>query len=311
MTLYPKADYRPLAEHQGQARMARHDIICLHTMVGSLKGTDRMFHENGWGGTESHFGVGGKWGDGNDGVVYQWQDTEFRADANLDGNDRIISIETGDNFPQDAADIEPWTPKQLEAIVAICVWACRKYNIPPVLIPDSKPSRRGIGYHRQGVQHSGGTHPAGFLQPGGEKWSTKVGKECPGPKRIAQIPGIVARVKATLAGQEEDDMPTVEQIVAGLKPVIQAEIKAEVAKVRGQLVDVLKNEPIALNKPTAAELVDNPKAVGSLASAAFFLGNIEGDQDNDRDTDRAARARLEAKVDKLLALATPDAPAAG
>jgi hypothetical protein len=201
VTKFPGATYRPLEATQRQATMQRHDIVCLHTMVGTLTGTDRMFKANGWSGTESHFGVGGKWGDGRDGEIIQWQDTEHRADANLDGNRRIISIETGDNAPRSASDIEPWTPKQLDAIVAITVWACRKYDIPAVLLTDSGPGRRGIAYHRLGVQHSGGTHPAGFLQPGCEKWSTSVGKECPGPARIKQMPGIVARVAATLSGK--------------------------------------------------------------------------------------------------------------
>jgi hypothetical protein len=183
--------------------MAQHDIVCLHTMVGNLTGTDRMFKANGWTGTESHFGIGGKWGDGLDGVIYQWQDTDFQADANLEGSHRIISIETGDNAPRSPADIEPWTAKQLDAIVAVTTWACRKYDIPPVLIPDSKPSRRGIGYHRLGVP--------GFAVVGGEKWSLARGKECPGPQRIAQVPQIVARVKAALAG-EEDDMKLTDDV---------------------------------------------------------------------------------------------------
>lgn len=216
MTTYPGAKYRPLASEQTQPRMARHDIVCLHTMAGYLTGTDRMFRANGWGGTESHFGVGGKWGDGRDGEVIQWQDTEFSADANFEGNRRIVSIETGDNAPDRPSQIEPWTPKQLDAIVAITAWACKRYDIPAVLIPDSKPGRRGIGYHRLGCEHSGGTHPAGFLQPGGERWSTSLGKECPGPKRIAQIPGIVARVKAVLAGKTEEENVAIDNADADL-----------------------------------------------------------------------------------------------
>jgi len=206
------AQYRPLESTQRQGRMARFDIICLHTMVGSLASTDEMFKRNGWSGTESHFGVGGAWGrDADhdlDGVIYQWQDTAFRADANLEGNDRLISIETADNAPQKASDIRPWTQAQQNAIVRLLTALCREHNIPAVLIPDSGPGRRGIGYHRLGVQHSGGTHPKGFLQPGCERWSTAVGKECPGPARIAQIPGIIDRVRAALspAKPQEADM---------------------------------------------------------------------------------------------------------
>lgn len=204
MAKYPGATYRPLDEKQGQGKMARHDIVCLHTMVGYLSSTDAMFRRGGWSGTESHFGVGGKWGGDEarnlDGVVYQWQDTGWTADANLDGNRRIISIETADNAPGLAKDIQDWTPKQLDAIARIVAWACRTHDIPPVLIPDSKPGRRGIGYHRQGCEHSLGPGKVpGFLVVGGERWSNAKGKECPGPRRIAQIKTIIIpRVQALL-----------------------------------------------------------------------------------------------------------------
>ena len=55
----------------------------------------------GYQGTESHFGVGGRWGGdakaGLDGTVWQWQDLLYTADANLDGAWDVISIETADN----------------------------------------------------------------------------------------------------------------------------------------------------------------------------------------------------------------------
>lgn len=207
MSKYKKAQWRSLGA-QTQGLMSRHDIVCLHTMVGNLTGTDWMFKQNGYSGTESHFGVGGPWGDGKDGVVYQWQDTARRADANLDGNHRVISIETGDNAPQFPSQILPWTDRQLDAIVDLVAWACNEHDIPAVLIPDSKPGRRGIGYHRLGCEHSDGigSHP-GFLVKGGERWSSSLGKECPGSQRIAQMREIVQRVKARLDGtDEEDDM---------------------------------------------------------------------------------------------------------
>jgi len=208
MTTFPDIARVRLLGTQTQARMARHDIICLHTMVGNLTSTFNMFKQGGFTGVESHFGIGGIWGPDDDaglnGVAWQFQDTDFRADANLEGNDRIISIETADNAPQAAADIRPWTPAQQDRIVRLVAALCQRYDIPAVLVPDSRSDRRGIAYHRQGCQHSGGTHPAGFLQPGCEKWSTAVGKECPGPARIAQIPGIITRVRAVLAGPEKE-----------------------------------------------------------------------------------------------------------
>lgn len=199
------AQWRPLGPGNPATRMARHDVICLHTMVGYLTSTDRMFKVDGYTGVESHFGVGGGWGPDKaadlDGVVYQWVDTDYRADANLQGNGRLISIETADNAPKSAAGIEPWTPAQVAAIIRLTAALCKKYEIPAVLIPDSGPGRRGIGYHRLGIDP--------WRKAGTEKWSNARGKECPGDLRIAQISDtIIPGVKRVLAGQtaEVDDV---------------------------------------------------------------------------------------------------------
>lgn len=209
--LYPGASYRPLGS-QTQPRMSRYDIFCYHTMVGYLTSTDNMFHQNGYGGTESHFGIGGKWGGdvakGYDGTVFQWQDLAYTADANFQGNPRILSVETADNAPQSASNLAPWTSRQLDSLVTLTVWICRKYSIPPILVQDSRPGRRGLAYHRQGVEHSDGigSHP-GYLVSGGERWSTSVGKQCPGQARINQISAIIIpRVQDILNGDTETDM---------------------------------------------------------------------------------------------------------
>jgi len=210
MARYSRARWRPLAAGH-QAAMTSHDFICLHTMVGFLTSTDAMFHQNGWSGTESHFGVGGKWGGDKaadlNGVVYQWGDTAYKADANLNGNMGVISIETADNAPRLVEDIAGWTPEQIDAIVRLVTWLCskeahkdcpshfecHKVGIPARLVPDTKPGRRGIAYHRQGCKHSTGFKPSGsgWLVKGGVQWSGAVGKGCPGPARIAQLKAIV------------------------------------------------------------------------------------------------------------------------
>lgn len=188
--------YRPLGS-QTEPKMTAHDIICLHTMVGYLTSTDAMFKQNGYSGTESHFGIGGIWGSDRDknldGVVYQWQDLEYTADANLDGNWHVVSIETADNAPKAAKDLAAWTPKQCAAIIKLVASLCKKYNIPAVLIADTKRGRRGIAYHRQGCDP--------WRVDGGELWSNAFGKECPGTARIKQISEvIIPGVKKTLAG---------------------------------------------------------------------------------------------------------------
>lgn len=207
-TLMPGARWEPLGPTPGQALMRAHDIICIHTMVGSLRGTDAYFEQKGWGGTESHFGTG------HDGEIVQWQDTERVAEANLNGNWHIISIENADRgtgFPawdvNNPAKIPAFTPQQVEANARIVAWACKKYNIPCVLIPDSKPGRRGIGYHRQGCD---GNFSNGRV-PGGELWSSAFGKVCPGDKRIAQIPQIIARANQLLKAPVTPTAPPTEE----------------------------------------------------------------------------------------------------
>lgn len=191
---YPEAEWRPLGE-QTQPRMIAHDIICLHTMVGTLAGTDAMFHDHGYGGTESHFGLGGF------GELVQWQDLRHSADANLDGSRRIISIETadsGDPFaPWSGSDVPAWTDQQLAVLATLIAWLADHYRIPLALIPDSRPGRRGVGWHRQGIDP--------WRVAGGERWSTKPGKVCPGDRRISQLPELIDEARrisaATAAGR--------------------------------------------------------------------------------------------------------------
>lgn len=200
MARMPGASWRPLPTYG--TPMARFDIVCVHTMVGSLAGTDAYFRGHSPGGTNSHFGTG------SDGTIWQWVDTAHRSAANLNGNHHIISIENADygvGFPKwntnDGGAVPAFTDAQVEANAKILAWAHKTYGIPLELIPDSKPGRRGIGYHRQGVP--------GYMVSGGERWSNAVGKVCPGNRRIAQIPQIIARAKQIAGGAApvEVDVP--------------------------------------------------------------------------------------------------------
>lgn len=200
-TIFPGADFRPLGK-QTESRMTSHDIVCLHTMVGGLAGTEAFFKADGFGGTESHFGIGAR------GEMIQWQDLDFTADANLDGNHRVISIETADSgspFPDwSGSDVPGWTPAQVDAIVEVVTWLCRRYDIPASLIPDTRPGRRGIGYHRQGID---GSFKDGRV-PDGERWSSSDGKVCPGDRRVGQQKRtVIRRVNEALKnGQGKPDV---------------------------------------------------------------------------------------------------------
>lgn len=202
----PMAEYRQLA---GKSRTPLvHDIICVHTMVGTLEGS--ISWSSRAGGSYWHFGLGGN------GRLVQCQDLQFKSAANLNGNWHVIPIETADTkegiFPSwSGSNVPAWTPAQLDKLVDLIAWLCRRFNIPPVLIPDTRKGRRGIAYHRQGVDP--------WRVSGGELWSKAYGKVCPGDRRIHQLVNIIIpRVQARLRGgsgptppppprvQEDDDM---------------------------------------------------------------------------------------------------------
>lgn len=197
--------WKPLAGNWASQPKMAPDIISLHTMVMSLDACDAMWRRTGYTGSHSHFGVG------HDGTVFQWQDTAYRAAANYNGNHHIISVETADRgtgFPDwninDGSAVPAWRPEQIEALAQLVATMCKAHDIPCVLIPDAKPGRRGIGFHRQGVP--------GYMVAGAEQWSSSRGKVCPGDRRISQIPQVLTRARQILAGAPqptilEEDMP--------------------------------------------------------------------------------------------------------
>jgi N-acetylmuramoyl-L-alanine amidase len=179
-----------------------YDILCYHTMVGSLWGTDSYFRQGGYSGTESHFGVG------YDGQILQWQDTRYRADANLDGGDRVLSVETADmgpGFPAwSGSNVPKWTAAQIEANARIAAWAHKTHGIPLVIIPNSAQSSRGLGWHRQGIDP--------WRCATCERWSSASGKVCPGDRRVAQMPLVLNRAIQIRDGLGDDDMATPEEL---------------------------------------------------------------------------------------------------
>lgn len=184
----PMAEYRQLA---GKSKTPLvHDIICVHTMVGTLEGSISWSARDG--GSYWHFGLGGN------GRLVQCQDLAFKSAANLNGNWHVIPIETADMkegiFPAwSGSNVPAWTSAQLNKLVDLIAWLCRRFDIPPVLIPDTRQGRRGIAYHRQGVDP--------WRVSGGELWSKSYGKVCPGDRRIHQLVNVVIpRVQTRLQG---------------------------------------------------------------------------------------------------------------
>lgn len=172
------AEWKPLGP-QTEPRLIKKNKILIHTMVGTLAGTDSMFRRDGYGGTESHFGTSA------DGDCIQWQDTDFQADANLEGNDDAISIENEDwgiDGWKGQGPVPPFTVKQLNKLVVLCTRICLEHDIPPRELTDSEDASKGIGTHRLGIDP---------YRKHGEHYSESYAKSCPGDARIKQVNTII------------------------------------------------------------------------------------------------------------------------
>lgn len=176
------------------------DIICIHTIVG-------YWHA---GRNAAHFTSDAG------GTIRQHRDTKHRAAANLNGNWRVISFENEDHGPaygswnvNDGHAVPGFTAAQCEGLAKSIAELHRIHNIPLEMIPDTKPGRRGIAYHRQGIYSS--NNYAGYaykgIVPGGETWSNATGKVCPGDRRITQLINVILPRARVLAGLEvEEDL---------------------------------------------------------------------------------------------------------
>ena len=132
-------------------------VAILHVDAGNAASLHTYFRDRS-GGVESHFHVR------RDGVVEQYRDTDYQADANHLANDFAVSIET------QGYGAGEWTPEQLESIKALLDWLNRTHGIP--LRKIDRWDGEGVGYHVL------------FGAPG--PW-TPVAKSCPGPDRIRQF----------------------------------------------------------------------------------------------------------------------------
>jgi N-acetylmuramoyl-L-alanine amidase len=179
---------KPLPEAESQPRITPR-VVIVHTMDGTLLGTDSLFRSEFK--LESHFGIGGPTdGADLDGVIFQWMDTDRRADANLDANAFAISIETSDGGDPS----RPWSKKQLDALVRLISALCDHHGIPRRICDRADGS--GLGWHVM------------FGAPG--PW-TPVAKTCPGPVRIEQLkdtvfPAVMGHETPSMTMTPEDDM---------------------------------------------------------------------------------------------------------
>lgn len=200
MARYPGATFRPIV---GKGRKAltivnRSNLHVTDSLADSMFG----FFNNPKN-ADSHFHIA------LNGYTEQYVDTAFRANADLEGNDATISIETagkGDGH---------WTPEQCIAIINLLAWIIRTHNVPLRLATSSKigAESKGISWHRLGIDGNFPALPsiqAGRIQRGGGMhYSRARGKVCPGDARIEQVPGIYGEVTRIIEGTVVNPLPPV------------------------------------------------------------------------------------------------------
>lgn len=200
-------------EHGG-VPMSRYDIVCVHTIVGYAPAH------------AAHFSVKA------DGTILQSRDTKYKSAANLEGNDRVIAIENEDHGPafgswniNDGHAVPALTSAQVAANARILRWAHEVHGVPLQLCPDSRPTSRGLAYHRQGIDGNFDTYAYPGRVSGGEVWTKWVGKVCPGDEKIAQLPEILRLAIGTIdiKPKEWDEMATREEVKQACREAVRAE----------------------------------------------------------------------------------------
>lgn len=173
MALYPAAKHLLIAPGSSDPRI-KPRVAVLHVDAGGAASLFSYFRYRS-GGIESHFHV--TW----TGVVEQYRDTDWQADANHLANDFGVSIET------QGFGGGKWNRRQLAAIKKLLLWLNETHGIP--LRKVDRWDGSGVGYHVQ------------FGAPG--PW-TPVAKSCPGPERIKQYEADLVPWMATALDPTEE-----------------------------------------------------------------------------------------------------------
>ncbi|WP_367137917.1 N-acetylmuramoyl-L-alanine amidase [Saccharothrix sp. HUAS TT1] len=160
MALCPFAVHRLIPESYQQNRITPR-LVILHTAVSGAESLEGYWNSPGIV-LESHFYVS------QHGVIYQYVDTNVRADANVNANDFAVSIETWDGGNPNV----PWTDAQVNALVRLVAWICDAHGIPKRLANGAYGN--GIGWHNlYAYEWAGGP------------------RACPGPLRIPQARDVI------------------------------------------------------------------------------------------------------------------------
>lgn len=268
-----------LPEWDSQPKITPTQILD-HTIVGTALGAWWYFHDST--GIESHFIIRGRRSGDADGHIWQLMDTGREADANLQANDKAISIETEDNG---ARPIEPWSQAQLDSLV----WLHNKLvAIHPSIKRQNATSctRAGLGYHSQLGAPSCRTPSAG--------------KDCPAPARIGQWS--MRLLPAFLDPTTEEDLTIMDDATREyLDKQFELTRIGDVAGDAGDTHDSTSLEGVGRQ----VQAVD-----GLVRKALYGVTRGEADTHDTLSIEGVHRRidTLEAKLDQLLAALPPPPP---
>jgi hypothetical protein len=232
-------------------------VFIVHTMVGSLAGTDSYFRQGGVG-LESSTGIGGKYDGTLDGAIYQWMYLKDRADANYDANAYAFSVETSDgsNGQNPNRWLERWSVLQAESLSQLAAAWCLVTGNPARLVSRPHSTVKGIGHHRQG------TVP--YPKAGDDYWSppSQGPRACPGQTRIDQLTNeVIPRVQAIINSLSVDVPAPPDPIGEdmALDEVVGTANNGQVITVREALLE--SYNIASVTKDIAAKLMVLPKEV--------------------------------------------------
>lgn len=202
--------------------------IILHTIVGTVNGS--------LSGRHYHIYVRA------DGSFVQRQDLLLRSAASVEANPYSIAItaeDKGPAFPSwSGNDVPAYTAAQVDTIVRVLAWICKRFGIPPEAVRDScLGNGPGSAWHRLGINGNFPLWPSIFRGrvAGCQLWSSSFGKGCPGNERIKQINNvIIPRVIAILRRAKEwDEMATKEEVRAECRAAVHEALDSQARRVFG------------------------------------------------------------------------------
>lgn len=233
MAWYPDAVRKPLTvpnRARNKVRMHKPVRINFHTAVSNSTSIFGFFNSTGAKGVFSHFYVR------KDGTVEQYQDTDYTAACDLDGNADTISIETWDGYRtgypgywKSDTDVPPWNAAQVEALTKLTRWIVRTHpSIPSRLAKDNRrgTSSYGFSWHRLGVVGA-----PGFVSRtnAGLTYSLARGKVCPGTRRINQIPAILKAATSEVLSTPSASSNDIEEYIMSMTPEAKQAFVNEIA----------------------------------------------------------------------------------